>query len=126
MYGKDAKDMVYIKAFIVGGLICGLIQVLMDHTKLLPGRIMVLLVCLGIVAGVFGIYKPLVDFAGAGATVPLSGFGLALWEGVRNAINEEGFIGIFKGGFNASSIGITASLLLSYLASLIFNSKMKK
>ena len=83
---------------------------------------MVLLVCLGIVAGVFGIYKPLVDFAGAGATVPLSGFGFALREGVRNAINEEGFIGIFKGGFNASSIGITASLLLSYLASLIFNS----
>ena len=118
--------MMYIKAFIVGGLICGFIQILMDRTKLLPGRIMVLLVCLGIVAGVFGIYKPLVDFAGAGATVPLSGFGYTLWEGVRNAINEEGFIGIFKGGFNASSIGITASLLLSYLASLIFNSKMKK
>lgn len=118
--------MMYVKAFIVGGLICGLVQILMDRTKLLPGRIMVLLVCLGIVAGVLGIYKPLVDFAGAGATVPLCGFGYSLWEGVRNAINEEGFIGIFKGGFNASSIGITASLLLSYLASLIFNSKMKK
>ena len=87
---------------------------------------MVLLVCLGIVAGVLGIYKPLVDFAGAGATVPLCGFGYSLWEGVRNAVNEEGFIGIFKGGFNASSIGITASLLMSYLASLIFNSKMKE
>ncbi len=126
MYGKDAKHMIYIKAFIVGGLICGSVQILMDHTKLLPGRIMVLLVCLGIVTGVLGIYKPLVDFAGAGATVPLSGFGYTLWEGVRNAINEEGFIGIFKGGFNASSIGITASLLLSYLASFVFNSKMKK
>ena len=87
---------------------------------------MVLLVCLGIIAGVLGIYKPLVDFAGAGATVPLCGFGYSLWEGVRSAINEEGFIGIFKGGFSAASIGITASLLLSYLASLIFNSKMKK
>ena len=115
-----------VKAFLVGGLISGLVQILMDRTKLLPGRIMVLLVCLGIVAGVLGIYKPLVDFAGAGATVPLCGFGYSLWEGVRNAVNEEGFIGIFKGGFNASSIGITASLLLSYLASLIFNPKMKK
>lgn len=118
--------MIFLKAFLVGGLICGLIQVLMDRTKLLPGRIMVLLVCLGIVGGVLGIYKPLIDFAGAGATVPLSGFGYTLWEGIKNAINEEGFIGIFKGGFNASSIGISASLLLSYLASLIFNSKMKK
>lgn len=118
--------MMYVKAFLVGGLICGLVQILMDRTKLLPGRVMVLLLCLGITAGMLGIYKPLVDFAGAGATVPLCGFGYSLWEGVRNAINEEGFIGVFKGGFNASSIGITASLLLSYLASLVFNSKMKK
>lgn len=118
--------MMYVKAFLVGGLICGLVQILMDRTKLLPGRVMVLLLCLGITAGMLGVYKPLVDFAGAGATVPLCGFGYSLWEGVRNAINEEGFIGVFKGGFNASSIGITASLLLSYLASLVFNSKMKK
>lgn len=118
--------MMFLKAFLVGGLICGLIQILMDRTKLLPGRIMVLLVCLGIVGGVLGLYKPLVDFAGAGTTVPLSGFGYTLWEGIKNAVNEEGFIGIFKGGFNASSIGISASLLLSYLASLIFNPKMKK
>ena len=115
-----------LKAFLVGGLICGLVQILMDRTKLMPGRIMVLLVCLGVVAGVLGVYKPLIDFAGAGATVPLCGFGYTLWEGIRNAVNEEGFIGIFKGGFNASSIGITASLLLSYLASLIFNPKMKQ
>lgn len=118
--------MMYVRAFLIGGLICGIVQILMDRTKLLPGRIMVLLVCTGIVAGVLGIYKPLVDFAGAGATVPLCGFGYTLWEGVRSAINEEGFIGIFKGGFNAASIGVTATLLLSYLASLIFNSKMKK
>ena len=115
-----------LKAFLVGGLICGLVQILMDRTKLLPGRIVVLLVWLGVVAGVLGVYKPLIDFAGAGATVPLCGFGYTLWEGIRNAVNEEGFIGIFKGGFNASSIGITASLLLSYLASLIFNPKMKQ
>ncbi len=75
--------MIFLKAFLVGGLICGLIQVLMDRTKLLPGRIMVLLVCLGIVGGVLGIYKPLIDFAGAGATVPLSGFGYTLWEGLK-------------------------------------------
>ena len=118
--------MIYVKAFSVGGFICGIVQVLMDHTKLLPGRIMVLLVCSGFIAGVLGIYKPLVDFAGAGATVPLCGFGYSLWEGVRGAINDEGFIGIFKGGFSAASIGMTASLILSYLASLIFNSKMKK
>jgi stage V sporulation protein AE len=118
--------MMYVKAFLVGGLICGLVQILMDRTKLLPGRIMVLLVCLGIVASVLGLYKPLVDFAGAGVTVPLCGFGHSLWEGVRTAINDEGFIGIFKGGFNASSIGISASLLVSYLASLIFNPKMKQ
>ncbi len=125
--GMERKiKMMFVKAFLVGGLICGLVQILMDRTKLLPGRIMVLLVCLGITAGVLGIYKPLVDFAGAGATVPLCGFGYTLWEGVRNAINEEGFIGVFKGGFNASSIGISASLLISYLASLIFNPKMKK
>lgn len=118
--------MMFVKAFLVGGLICGLIQILMDRTKLLPGRVMVLLVCLGVVAGVLGLYKPLADFAGAGATVPLSGFGYSLWEGVKSAINEEGFIGIFKGGFNASSIGISASLLLSYLASHLFSPKMKK
>lgn len=116
----------FLKAFLVGGLICGLIQILMDRTKLLPGRIMVLLVCLGVVGGVLGLYKPLVDFAGAGATVPLSGFGYNLWEGVKGAVNEEGFIGIFKGGFDASAIGISASLIFSYLASLIFNPKMKK
>ena len=107
-----------LKAFLVGGLICGLVQILMDRTKLLPGRIMVLLVCLGVVAGVLGVYKPLIDFAGAGATVPLCGFGYTLWEGIRNAVNEEGFIGIFKGGFNASSIGITAfSVVGIYVAS---------
>ena len=115
-----------LKAFLVGGLICGLVQILMDRTKLLPGRIMVLLVCLGVVAGVLGVYKPLIDFAGAGATVPLCGFGYTLWEGIRNAVNEEGFIGIFMGGFKASAVGISAALIFGYLASWIFEPKMKK
>ena len=118
--------MEFAKAFLVGGAICALVQILMEKTKLLPGRIMVLLVCSGIVLGVLGLYKPFVDFAGSGATVPLCGFGYSLWEGVRNAVNEEGFIGIFKGGFTASAVGISAALIFGYLASLIFKPKMKK
>lgn len=114
------------QSFLVGGLICGLIQILMDRKSFSPGRIMVLLVCLGIAAGVLGLYKPLVDFAGAGATVPSAGLVTACGKVLKGAVNEEGFIGVFKGGFNASSIGISASLLISYLASLIFNPKMKK
>ncbi len=116
----------YVKAFIIGGIICALVQILMEKTKMLPGRIMVLLVCLGIALGALGLYKPLIDFAGAGATVPLTGFGYTLWMGVKDAINNDGFIGIFKGGFGASAIGISASLLLGYVASLIFKPKTKK
>lgn len=113
----------YLKAFLIGGAICALVQILMDKTKMLPGRIMVLLVCLGVALGALGIYGPFVDFAGAGATVPLVGFGYTLWSGVKEAITNEGFLGIFKGGFTASAIGISASLLLGYLASLVFNPK---
>lgn len=116
----------YFKAFIIGGIICALVQILMEKTKMLPGRIMVLLVCLGIALGALGLYKPLIDFAGAGATVPLTGFGYTLWTGVKDAINNDGFIGIFKGGFGASAIGISASLLLGFVASLIFKPKTKK
>ena len=90
---------------------------------MMPGRIMVLLVCLGVALGALGIYGPFAKFAGAGASVPLIGFGYTLWNGVKEAITNEGFIGIFKGGFTASAIGISASLLLGYLASLIFNPK---
>lgn len=116
----------YFKAFVIGGIICALVQILMEKTKMLPGRIMVLLVCLGIALGALGLYKPLIDFAGAGATVPLTGFGYTLWTGVKDAINNDGFIGIFKGGFGASAIGISASLLLGFVASLIFKPKTKK
>lgn len=116
----------YIKAFIVGGIICALTQVLMEKTKLLPGRIMVLLVCLGALLGAIGIYQPFSEWAGAGANVPLLGFGNVLWTGIKEAVDQDGFIGIFKGGFTASAVGISGALVFSYLASLIFESKMKK
>ena len=116
----------YIKAFAVGGAICFLVQILMDNTKMLPGRIMVLLVCSGSELGAFKIYPVIQDFAGAGASVPLLGFGNLLWKGVKEAVEKEGFIGIFMGGFKASAVGISAALIFGYLASLIFEPKMKK
>ncbi|MDD3797098.1 MAG: SpoVA/SpoVAEb family sporulation membrane protein, partial [Lachnospiraceae bacterium] len=96
-----------------------------EKTKLLPGRIMVLLVCAGAVLGAVGLYEPFQEFAGAGASVPLLGFGNVLWKGVKEAVDTEGFLGIFMGGFKASAVGISAALVLSYLASLIFNPKMQ-
>ena len=115
----------YINAFWVGGLICALVQILLDKTKLLPGRVMVLLVCTGAVLGSVGIYNKLMDFAGAGASVPLLGFGNLLWKGVKKGSGEQGFIGIFMGGFTSSAVGISAALIFAYLASLIFKPKMK-
>lgn len=116
----------YINAFWVGGLICALVQILMEKTKLLPGRIMVLLVCTGAVLGAIQIYEPFQQFAGAGASVPLLGFGNVLWKGVQKAVDAHGFIGIFMGGFTASAVGISAALVFGYLASLVFQPKMKK
>lgn len=116
----------YVNAFWVGGLICALVQILMEKTKLLPGRIMVILVCLGAMLGALQIYQPFVEFAGAGASVPLLGFGNVLWKGVKEAVDENGFLGIFMGGFRASAVGISAALVFGYLASLIFQPKMKK
>ena len=116
----------YIKAFAVGGLICALVQILMDKTKLMPGRIMVLLVVMGTILGAVGLYPPLLEWAGAGAGVPLLGFGNTLWKGVKEAVDSEGFLGIFKGGLTASSAGICGALVFGYLASLIFRPKMKK
>lgn len=116
----------YVKAFVVGGIICALAQILLEKTKMLPGRVMVLLVVLGAILGAIGIYQPFSEWAGAGANVPLLGFGNNLWNGVKEAIDKEGFIGIFKGGFTASAVGISGALVFSYLASLIFESKMKK
>ena len=116
----------YINAFWVGGLICAVVQILLDRTKFMPGRVMVLLVCTGAVLGALQIYQPFQEFAGAGASVPLTGFGNLLWKGVKEAVDQEGFIGIFMGGFKASAVGISAALIFGYLASLIFEPKMKK
>jgi len=116
----------YVKAFLIGGLICALVQILLDRTKLMPGRVMVLLVCSGSILSFLNIYQPFVNFAGAGASVPLLGFGNILWEGVKEAVDKEGFIGIFIGGFKASAVGISAALVFGYLASIVFEPKMKK
>ena len=115
----------YIKAFAVGGLICALVQILLDKTKLMPGRVMVLLVCSGAVLSAIGIYQPFVEFAGAGASVPLLGFGNVLWKGMKEAIDKNGIIGLFMGGFTACAVGVSAALIFSWIASLIFRPKMK-
>ena len=116
----------YVNAFWVGGLICALVQILLDRTKLMPGRIMVLLVCAGAVLGFCNIYRPFQQFAKAGASVPLLGFGNVLWKGVKEAVDKNGFLGIFQGGFKASAVGISAALVFGYIASWIFEPQMKK
>lgn len=118
--------MEFVKAFLVGGLICAAVQILLDRTKLMPGRVMVILVCLGTVLGAIGVYEPFLEFAGSGAGVPLLGFGNTLWKGVREAIDSDGIIGIFKGGFKASAVGISAALIFGYLGSLVFQPKMRE
>lgn len=116
----------YVWAFLVGGLICALVQILMEKTKLLPGRIMVILVCTGAVLHFLGLFEPILEFAGAGISVPLLGFGKILMEGVMKAVDEQGFLGLFAGGFTAGAIGTSAALIFGYLASLVFKPKMKK
>ena len=118
--------MAYLNAFWVGGLICALSQILLEKTKMLPGRVMVLLVVLGAVLSALNIYAPFLKFAGAGASVPLIGFGHILMKGMKETINEEGLLGLFTGGFKAAAVGTGAALIFGYLASLIFNPKMKK
>ena len=128
MCGENTMEMLieYIKAFAVGGGICALAQILMDKTKLMPGRVMVLLVVTGTILGAIGLYQPFADWAGAGAGVPLLGFGNTLWKGVKEAVAEDGLLGVFKGGLTASSAGICGALVFGYLASLIFKPKMKE
>lgn len=118
--------MEYWNAFWVGGAICALIQILMEKTKLMPGRIMVLLVCSGAVLSAVGLYPKFVEFAQAGASVPLLGFGHLLFDGVKKAVDADGIIGIFTGGLKNTAAGICGALLFGYLASLIFRPKMKK
>ena len=114
-----------IKAFVVGGMLCAIGQILIDYTKLTPARILVSFVVSGVILGGIGLYEPLVKFAGAGATVLLTGFGYSLANGVREAVDNEGLIGALTGGLCASSGGITAAMLLAVLGALIFHSHAK-
>jgi len=114
-----------LKAFLIGGFLCLIGQLLIDKTKLTPARILVCYVVMGVFLGAIGIYKPIADFAGAGATVPLTGFGYNLAKGVKNAVNESGFIGIFTGGLKACAGGITAAVVAGLFVSLLFRAKDK-
>lgn len=116
----------YISAFIWGGIICAFVQILMEKTKLMPGRIMVLLVCSGAVLSFLGVFEILQEWGKAGVTVPLLGFGNTLMLGVKEAVDEKGLLGLFMGGFKAGAIGCSAALIFGYIASLIFKPQMKK
>ena len=115
----------YLKAFLVGGILCAIGQILIDKTKLTPARILVSYVVFGVLLGAVGLYEPFTEFAGAGASVPLTGFGNILAKGVREAVDEKGFLGIFIGGLKASAGGITVAIVSGLLASLLFRPKDK-
>ena len=115
----------YLRAFLVGGIFCVIAQILIDRTKLTPARILVTSVVAGVVLGGMGVYKPIVDFAGAGATVPLTGFGYLISKGVKEAVDEQGLLGALTGGLRASAGGISAALVFGYLACLITRGKPK-
>lgn len=117
--------MTYLWAFLIGGFICAIGQIFIDYTKLTPARILVGLVVIGVILGGIGVYKPLLDFAGAGASVPLTGFGYLLSKGVREAVDEKGFLGIFTGGLTACAGGITAALAFGSLMAVLFKPKSK-
>ena len=116
----------FVRAFIVGGLFCVIAQILIDKTKMTPARILVLYVVAGVILGGIGLYKPLVDLAGAGATVPLTGFGYNISKGIREAVDEKGLLGIFTGALTAAAGGTAAALIFGYLAALIFKAKPKR
>ena len=116
----------YAIVFLVGGLFCVVAQILIDKTKLTPARILVTYVCIGVFLGAIGVYKPLIDFAHAGASVPLTGFGYLIADGVKTAVSEKGLLGALTGGLTASAGGIGAAIIFGFLASLIFSSKPKK
>ncbi len=119
------RIMNFVWAFVVGGAFCVIAQILLDKTKLTPARILVGYVTAGVILGAIGLYKPLVEFAGAGATTPLTGFGYLISEGIKKAVDEKGFLGIFTGGITAAAGGISAALIFGYLAALIFKGKTK-
>ena len=114
-----------LKAFLIGGVICAIGQLLIDYTKLTPARILTGYVVSGVIISAVGLYKPLVEFAGAGATVPLTGFGHLLAEGIRKTISEDGFLGLFTGGLTAAAGGITAAILFGLIAAVVFKQKDK-
>ncbi len=118
--------MMLLKAFVIGGLLCVIAQILIDKTKLTPARILVIYVTTGTILGGLGIYQYLIDFAGCGATVPLTGFGNALAKGVIEEIPKSGLLGVFTGGIKAAAGGITAAIFFGYIASLVAKPKMKK
>lgn len=115
----------YLKAFFIGGALCLIGQLLVDRTKLTPARILVAYVVCGVILGGLGLYRHLVDFAGSGATVPLTGFGYTLSKGVKSAVDSDGFIGIFTGGLKSTAGGITAAIVFGLLAGIIFKTKDK-
>ena len=114
-----------IKAFLIGGVLCALGQLFIDYTKLTPARILTGYVVAGVILSAVGLYKPLVKVAGAGATVPLTGFGHLLAEGIRKSISEDGFLGVFTGGMTAAAGGITAAILFGLIAAVVFKQKDK-
>ena len=115
----------YLKAFLVGGTLCLIGQILIDKTKLTPARILVSYVVIGVILGAIGVYEPLMEFAGAGAAVPLTGFGNTIAKGVRQAVQEDGLLGIFTGGLKASAGGITAAVVAGLISSFLFKAKDK-
>ncbi len=117
--------MEYLRAFITGGILCAIGQIIIDKTSLTPARLLTGYVCSGVLLSLIGVYGKIVDFAGAGASVPLSGFGYSLFEGVKKAIGEKGFLGIFTGGLSATAGGISAVMLFAFIASLISKPKLK-
>lgn len=117
--------MIFLKAFIVGGLICVVGQLLIDLTKMTPARILVLFVCLGVLLGGIGVYQQLIDFAGAGATVPLTGFGASLAKGVKEAVRQDGFLGVISGGLQACAAGVTVAILSGLAVALVAKPKDK-
>lgn len=121
----DQMIIEYLKVFLTGGLICTVGQILIDKTKLTPARILVLFVTLGVIFTAIGLYKPMVDFGKAGATVPISGFGYALANGVMEEVDAKGFMGIFTGGVKATSAGIAAAIVFGYLTALFAKPKLK-
>lgn len=117
--------MEYLIAFFIGGALCAIGQIVIDKTKLTPARILVGYVVIGVILGAVGVYKPFAEFAGAGATVPLSGFGNLLAKGVKEAVDQDGLVGVFTGGLKAAAGGITAAVFAGLLAALIFKAKDK-